>query len=118
MTPTEPVRRALENAARLLGVTPAALQQAMEKKKVQSKEVFMGVLSAEKAADSRSCLSKAIYGRMFDWLVQRVNRAMEGDLQSSSNIIGVCTVGVYKEGCGLDREREREREREGERESS
>ena len=63
----------------------------MERKKVQSNtEIFQGVLTAEKAADNRSCLAKAIYGRMFDWLVQRVNRAMEGDFRSSSNIIGEC----------------------------
>ena len=70
------------------------LQNALERKKVATNtEIVQSPVTAEKAADNRMSLAKAIYGRMFDWLVQRVNRAMEGDFRSSSNIIGAARGG-------------------------
>ena len=35
-------------------------------------------LNAEKATAGRDALSKSMYGHLFDWLVQRTNKAMLG----------------------------------------
>ena len=84
---------ALENAANLLQVDEAALRNSMEQKLIETRnERVRSPLSAEKAGEARNSMAKAIYGRMFDWLVMRVNQAMEGNLKSSSNIIGVLDI--------------------------
>jgi hypothetical protein len=93
MSNSPAVISALENAANLLQVDEAALRNSMEQKLIETRnERVRSPLSAEKAGEARNSMAKAIYGRMFDWLVMRVNQAMEGNLKSSSNIIGVLDI--------------------------
>jgi hypothetical protein len=83
----------LGHAARLLGVDTPALQRCMEQKLIETRsERVWSPLTVEKAVDSRNAMAKAMYGRMFDWLVQRVNQAMEGSLKLSENVIGVLDI--------------------------
>ena len=89
MAPSPATRSSLEKAAANLGVTPEALQLALEQKLIETRnERVRSPLSAEKATDARNSLAKAIYGRQFDWLVQKVNSSMEGALSDSKNVIG------------------------------
>lgn len=34
------------------------------------------LLRVEQAIEARNALAKDVYGKMFDWIVQRVNRSM------------------------------------------
>jgi myosin heavy subunit len=89
MSGSADVRTELGHAAALLGVTPEALQLAMEQKLIETRnERVRSPLSVEKAVDGRNSMAKAIYGRQFDWLVQKVNSSMEGALSDSKNVIG------------------------------
>jgi len=86
-------RGALGHAARLLGVESAVLQRCLEHKLVEARsERVWTPLGIEKATDARNSMAKAVYGRMFDWLVQRVNKSMEGAMHTSSNVIGVLDI--------------------------
>lgn len=93
INPSPAVTADVRAAASLLGVGEAALVEALEKKLIETRnERVRSPLSAEKAGDARNSMAKAIYGRQFDWLVQRVNSAMEGTLKESANVIGECAV--------------------------
>ena len=47
-------------------------------------EKTLASLNTTASSDSRHALSKFVYGRMFDWLVQRVNQAMDKTSTSTS----------------------------------
>jgi len=87
------VRAELGHAARLLGADPDLLKKTLEQKLIEARgERVWSPLSVDKAYDARNSMAKAIYGRMFDWLVQRVNESMRGSIGTSVNIIGVLDI--------------------------
>ncbi|XP_036392066.1 myosin Ic, paralog b isoform X1 [Megalops cyprinoides] len=60
--------------ARLLGVDGSILKEALVNKKIIAKgEELMSPLNLEQAASARDALSKAVYGRTFSWLVNKIN---------------------------------------------
>ena len=75
-----------------LALDPNVLRQSLVTKVLPSRDRVVTNLNVERAVDARNSLAKTVYGRMFDWLVRRVNRAMEGASRTSSNIIGVLDI--------------------------
>ncbi|CAB1348678.1 unnamed protein product [Coregonus sp. 'balchen'] len=60
--------------ARLLGVDGLVLKEALTHKKIIAKgEELKSPLNLEQAASARDALSKAVYGRTFTWLVNKIN---------------------------------------------
>uniref|UniRef100_A0A672Z6R2 Myosin Ic, paralog b n=1 Tax=Sphaeramia orbicularis TaxID=375764 RepID=A0A672Z6R2_9TELE len=63
--------------ARLLGVNGAVLTEALTHKKIIAKgEELMSPLNLEQASSARDALSKAVYGRTFTWLVNKINQML------------------------------------------
>ena len=72
--------RDLKQAAELLGVDMDVLKKA-----VTNRTIVVGAtrtvipLSKTAAADAKDAIAKAIYGKLFDWLVKHINKATDGD---------------------------------------
>ncbi|RYY36940.1 hypothetical protein EON62_01420, partial [archaeon] len=86
-------REAVAQASRLLGVEPKDLCNSLKMKLIQgATERMWSPMMPQKAIETRNSMAKAVYGRMFDWLVQRVNRSMDTGLKASVNTIGVLDI--------------------------
>uniref|UniRef100_A0ACB8G7U5 Unconventional myosin-If n=1 Tax=Sphaerodactylus townsendi TaxID=933632 RepID=A0ACB8G7U5_9SAUR len=79
----------------LLAVDQKRLQEKLTSRKMDSKwggrqEVIDVTLNVEQANFTRDALSKALYSRLFDYLVDAVNKAMQKNRQEYS--IGVLDI--------------------------
>ncbi|KTG12921.1 hypothetical protein cypCar_00005663, partial [Cyprinus carpio] len=84
--------------ARLLGVDGTVLKEALTHKKIIAKgEELMSPLNQEQAASARDALSKAIYGRTFTWLVNKINDslAFKDDSFNSKNASVIGLLDIY-----------------------
>uniref|UniRef100_A0AAV2IZE7 Myosin motor domain-containing protein n=1 Tax=Knipowitschia caucasica TaxID=637954 RepID=A0AAV2IZE7_KNICA len=63
--------------SKLLGVPAPVLQHGLTHKKIQTKtEEVHSPFSVEHAVFARDALSKAVYGRTFNWVVNKVNESL------------------------------------------
>ncbi|XP_053559787.1 unconventional myosin-Ie [Bombina bombina] len=79
----------------LLGIDATRLQEKLTSRKMDSKwggksEVIDVTLNAEQACFTRDALAKALYTRLFDYLVEAVNKAMRKDTEEYN--IGVLDI--------------------------
>uniref|UniRef100_A0A673AWX6 Myosin Ic, paralog a n=1 Tax=Sphaeramia orbicularis TaxID=375764 RepID=A0A673AWX6_9TELE len=67
----------IRNLEKLLGVDGSALREALTHKKLTAKgEEMISPLNFEQAMSARDALAKAMYGRTFTWLVEKINQSL------------------------------------------
>uniref|UniRef100_H2YMX0 Myosin motor domain-containing protein n=1 Tax=Ciona savignyi TaxID=51511 RepID=H2YMX0_CIOSA len=83
----------IQKIANLLGCQYEQLLQALTHRTIEAnKEKMQSPLTVEQALYARDALSKAIYGRMFDWLVSNLNRSLTNKDLMRKNVIGLLDI--------------------------
>uniref|UniRef100_A0A665X1S0 Unconventional myosin-Ic-like n=1 Tax=Echeneis naucrates TaxID=173247 RepID=A0A665X1S0_ECHNA len=88
----------IANLTELLGVDGSALTEALTHKKLTAKgEEMISPLNFEQAMSARDALAKAVYGRTFNWLVEKINQslALKEEIyhsSKSSSVIGLLDI--------------------------
>ncbi|XP_054455946.1 unconventional myosin-Ic-like isoform X1 [Anoplopoma fimbria] len=82
--------------ARLLGVNGSVLTEALTHKKIIAKgEELMSPLNLEQASSARDALSKAVYGRTFTWLVNKINTSLTNTDDSFKHYSVIGLLDIY-----------------------
>jgi myosin VIIa len=88
-----PEHNDVQRVATILGVGKQPLIDALTRRTIfASGESVVSTLSREQAVDVRDALSKGIYGRLFVYIVNKINKAIYKPKSTSCNAIGVLDI--------------------------
>ncbi|XP_042250828.1 unconventional myosin-Vb isoform X2 [Thunnus maccoyii] len=82
----------LKHFCRLLGVELQQMEHWLcHRKLVTASETYVKNMSSKQAANARDALAKHIYARMFDWIVEHINKSLQTSSKQHS-FIGVLDI--------------------------
>ncbi len=88
-------RDVLEHACSILGVDSQKLDQALCKPRIRAGNEYVPThLNPEKAAYSGEALSKALYHRLFLWIVKKINDQLA--TERAASFIGVLDISGFE----------------------
>ncbi|KAL4309084.1 hypothetical protein GQ457_01G005030 [Hibiscus cannabinus] len=84
---------ALTSAARLMGCAPHELIQALSTHRIRAaKDNIAKKSTLQQAIDTRDALAKFIYASLFDWLVEQINKSLEGGKRCVGRSISILDI--------------------------
>ena len=76
----------LEQVSGLLKIETTALSKALTTKvQIIGKEVIPCNLKLDEAYNSRDAMAKTIYGKLFNWLVSRINQSISEKMKAKNH---------------------------------
>ncbi|XP_013375767.1 PREDICTED: unconventional myosin-Ih [Chinchilla lanigera] len=79
--------------AKLLGVYPSVLLEALTHRKIEAKtEQVICPLTLELSVYARDAMAKAVYGRTFTWLVNKINSSLVNKDCTQKTVIGLLDI--------------------------
>lgn len=93
LDPNPENEKAMALCTTLLGLSKEQLLESLTVKQiVAAGETYYKKLTKVQAADARDALSKAMYGKMFDWIVKTINIRIEVEASNIRANIGVLDI--------------------------
>ncbi|XP_019183419.1 PREDICTED: myosin-2 [Ipomoea nil] len=84
---------ALTNAASLIGCSAHDLMLALSTHRVHvGKDKVTKLLTMQQATDTRNALAKFIYGSLFNWLVDEINKSLAMEKQDTGRSISILDI--------------------------
>src|SRR5262245_29086781 len=88
-------RDLLDFVASLLSVDGAALAQVLLRPRILAgKDLVAKAMNPAAASNSRDALAKALYGRLFLWVVDKINQSLQ--VVEKDNFIGILDIAGFE----------------------
>ncbi|XP_038619759.1 unconventional myosin-Ih [Tachyglossus aculeatus] len=79
--------------AKLLGIHSSVLQEALTHRKIEARdEEVLSPLNVDLSVSARDAMAKAIYGRTFTWLVNKINTSLANKDLTRKTVIGLLDI--------------------------
>ncbi|XP_064389484.1 myosin-IIIb-like isoform X3 [Halichondria panicea] len=86
----------IEDVAYLLDISSDKLHQSLISSQVVTHgEIIVKPTTIEQSMDTRDAIAKALYGRLFSWIVNKINPVLDAPKDSSAKIVNIGILDIF-----------------------